>query len=378
MTATGSGGPSAGAGGPDEDRLPERPTLDTVARAAGVSRMTVSNAYNRPDQLSAATRERVLAVAEQLGYAGPDPAGRSLRRGRAGTIGVILTESLSYAFTDPGLVSFLLGVADEMSAAGQALLLVPADADDDGALVRNAIVDGFILCSIHDDDPAVAAVRSRRLPYVASGSPRHPPAPYVGIDNRRAAGLAAQHLVDLGHRRIGVVGLPPDMPVEPSARVVRTRQGFAERVTGFADVVSAADGGPGVVTVELAASNSVDAGAAAAAALLASRPRPTAVFAVSDVLALGVLRAAAESGVAVPQQLSVVGFDDIAEAARARPPLTTVAQDLREQGRRAARMTLDLVEGRTVRSSGRTPHLVVRESTARAPRRRGAAAAPPP
>jgi DNA-binding LacI/PurR family transcriptional regulator len=87
-----------------------RPTLDTVAKAAGVSRMTVSNAYNRPDQLSAATRERVLAVAEALGYSGPDPAGASLRRGRVGAVGVVLTEQLAYAFTDPGLVSFMRGV----------------------------------------------------------------------------------------------------------------------------------------------------------------------------------------------------------------------------------------------------------------------------
>ncbi|MDQ1540555.1 MAG: hypothetical protein QOH29_1281, partial [Actinomycetota bacterium] len=87
-----------------------RPTLETVARAAGVSPMTVSNAYNRPDQISAETRSRVLEVARSLGYAGPDPAGRSLRRGRADTIGVLLTEQLPYAFSDPGTVEFLHGV----------------------------------------------------------------------------------------------------------------------------------------------------------------------------------------------------------------------------------------------------------------------------
>src|SRR5277367_1893874 len=104
----------------------ERPTLDTVAAAAGVSRMTVSNAYNRADQLSAATRERVLEVARQLGYPGPDPTAASLRLGRTGTVGVVLTERLPYAFTDPGLVTILHGIATALSDAGNALLLVPA------------------------------------------------------------------------------------------------------------------------------------------------------------------------------------------------------------------------------------------------------------
>ena len=119
---------------------PERPTLDTVAQAAGVSRMTVSNAYNRPDQLSATTRERVLAAAAALGYSGPNPAGRSLRRGRAGAVGVLLTEQLSYAFSDPGMVEFMRGLIGELGAARQAVLLVPGETDNDGSLVMNAIV----------------------------------------------------------------------------------------------------------------------------------------------------------------------------------------------------------------------------------------------
>ena len=345
-----------------------RPTLDTVAEAAGVSRMTVSNAYNRPDQLSAATRERVLAVAAELGYGGPDPAGRSLRRGRAGTVGVLLTENLTYAFTDPGLVQFLRGVADEMSAAGMAMLLLPADADRDGALVRSAIVDAFIVCSIWEDDPVVQAVRSRRLPFVSSGSPRLAGVPYIGIDNAAAAALAADHLLGLGHRRLGVVALPEGMPIEPSDSVVKVRRGFAQRVIGFLERVGDAGVEPESVTIVDADTNSTDAGIAAARALLSRPKRPTAVFAVSDVLALGVLSAAAEQGIDVPRSLSVIGFDDIDEAAHSRPPLTTVAQDLREQGRSAARMALGLIEGAKVRNAPRTAHVLVRESTT-APRR---------
>jgi DNA-binding LacI/PurR family transcriptional regulator len=154
------------------------------------------------------------------------------------------------------------------------------------------------------------------------------------------------------------------MPVEPDARVVRVRRGFAERVAGFVERAVEAGVDPRTIALAEAETNSTDAGAAAARDLLARRRRPTAVFAVSDVLALGVLSTAADVGVPVPSELSVIGFDDIEEAAHSRPPLTTVAQDLREQGRRAARLTLDLVEGRRARSARRTPHVLVRESTA--------------
>ena len=342
---------------------PQRPTLDTVAAASGVSRMTVSNAYNRPDQLSAATRERILAVAAELGYSGPNPAGRSLRRGHSGTIGIVLTESLSYAFTDPGLVSFLRGVADELTEAGRAMLLVPTHSAREDHLVRDAIVDAFVLCSMRDGDPAVAAVQARGIPIVTVGSPKLKGHPHFGIDNVAAAGLAAKHLTGLGHRRLAVVGVPDKMPLEAQGPVVVSRRGFRLRVTGFVDAAAAVGIDPATITLVTAWNNSTDAGAEAARTLLQAPDRPTAVFAVSDVLALGVLGAAAHEGLTVPADLSVVGFDGIDEGANSRPPLTTIAQDLRGQGRRAARTALDLIEGIRPRTTRNPPVLLIRAST---------------
>ena len=252
----------------------ERPTLDTVAAAAGVSRMTVSNAYNRPDQLSAATRERILAVAAELRYSGPSPAGRSLRRGHADTIGIVLTESLSYAFTDPGLVSFLRGVADELTEAGRAMLLVPTHSVRDDHLVRDAIVDAFVLCSLRDGDPAVAAAQSRGIPLVTVGSPKLKGSPHIGIDNIAAAKLAADHLTGLGHRRIAVVGVPDAMPLDALGPVVLSRRGFKLRVSGFVAAAEASGIDPGSITVVTAWNNSTDAGAEAARTLLES-PAPS-------------------------------------------------------------------------------------------------------
>jgi DNA-binding LacI/PurR family transcriptional regulator len=342
----------------------ERLTLDTVARAAGVSRMTVSNAYNRPDQLSPATRERVLATAEALGYSGPDPAARSLRRRASGTVGVLLTERLSYAFTDPGMVSLLRGLAAELGGAGKSMLLVPSEAQDVGDVVRSALVDAFVVCSMDIADEAVIAVRQRRLPLVTVGHPKIPGVPLLSIDNARAASLAADHLLALGHRRFGVVGLPGRDPGDTEHRDVPVRSGLRERVEGFRRTTSVVAGT--TITQVDADVHTHEEALTVAASLLDVAPsrRPTAVFAVTDVLALGVLEVARDLGIAVPRELSVVGFDDIEEAHRATPALTTVSQDLEGKGRLAARMALDLVAGTKTRTPRLSAELVVRDSTA--------------
>jgi len=340
----------------------EHPTLDTVAAAAGVSRMTVSNAYNRPDQLSAATRQRVLDVADRLGYAGPDPMAVSLRLRRTGTIGVVLTEQLPYAFADPGLVTILHGIATELSDSGTALLLVPAHAEGGDSQLRHALVDAVILCAVSAKDPAVVAARGRQVPIVTVGNPRLPHVPRVGSNNRRSSAEVARHLLDLGHRRFTVLTTVTD---EEGGRV---RPIFDERVRGFSDAVRSAGG---EVSVLCAGDNSRPAGRDAVAELVrgAKRQRPTALFAVTDILALGVLDAATEAGLTVPGQLSVAGFDDIAAAASAVPALTTVAHDLFGQGRAAARLARRLIAGEAVRPPRIKTELVVRKSTGRAPRR---------
>jgi len=339
----------------------DRPTLDTVAAAAGVSRMTVSNAYNRPDQLSPDTRARVLETAARLGYPGPNPTAASLRLRRTGTIGVVLTERLPYAFADPGLITILHGIAYELSDSGTALLLVPGRAPGGASQLRHALVDAVILCSVSPHDPAVAAARERQVPIVTVGTPRLPHTPRVGADNRRAAAALANHLVGLGHRRLAVLTTVIDENSGP------VRPIFTERVSGFRN---AARAGGATVTVLCAGDNNRPAGHDAAAELLRRPPRrrPTGLFAVTDILALGVLDAAAESGVAVPAELSIAGFDDIAAAASSVPPLTTVAHDLFGQGRAAARLTQRLIAGESVRAPRIASELVIRSSTRRAPR----------
>src|SRR5215207_9441105 len=213
-------------------------TLMTVARAVGVSPTTVSNAYNRPRKLSPALRERIFAAARDLGYPGPDPAAASLRRGRAGSIGLLFGEALTYVFQDPGAVEFLRGLAEGTAKHNTALQLIAAlDADEqEGAasLLASAIVDGLVVWTLPERHRLLRLARERNIPLVIHGSPRLDGVPFVGVDNRAAAQTAAEHLLQLGHRSLAVISQPfgparrarhrdPGNLGRPSYRVTRER-----------------------------------------------------------------------------------------------------------------------------------------------------------
>ncbi len=182
-----------------------RVTLQTIADQVGVSRMTVSNAFSRPDQLSATLRDKILAAADELGYGGPDPAARALVSGSAGTIGVLLSDALTYTLTDDVAMAFLAGIADELGPGGRALTLLPAAPTDGSMPARDVAIDGALVYSCHDDSSAVSWLMRRRLPVVFVDQAAAPGIPSVNVDDRSGARAAAQHLVDLGHRHVGIV-----------------------------------------------------------------------------------------------------------------------------------------------------------------------------
>src|SRR3954468_20801003 len=140
-----------------------RPTLTTLAAALNVSRMTVSNAFNRPDQLSPELRERVLAKAQELGYSGPDPVARTLSRGRTGSVGVVIDAPLTLAFSDPAAVQMLHGVATVCEERELGIALVPRIPGRDAAIVQSALVDGFVVYCMSDEDARLDAIRERRM-----------------------------------------------------------------------------------------------------------------------------------------------------------------------------------------------------------------------
>src|SRR3954469_19281121 len=159
----------------------KHPTLATIAEAVGVSRMTVSNAYNRPDQLSPALREKILDTARELGYGGPDPVARGLKRGATGSVGVVLDYALTDAFSDAATVQFLHGVAAGCEEAGRGLSLVPRITGRDAALVGSALVGGFVVYCVPEDDPRWDAIVTRKLPFVRVDFQPDPAVPSVNI-----------------------------------------------------------------------------------------------------------------------------------------------------------------------------------------------------
>jgi DNA-binding LacI/PurR family transcriptional regulator len=351
---------------PEDDN--RRVRLRDVAERAGVSLGSASQAFGRPELVSDDVRERVLAAAKALGYAGPDPAARRLRLGRAGALGIIFSERLRYQFTDPASPAFLTGLARGMEDSHLGLLLIPDSRfrEETAVLVRAAAVDGFIVYSAVRNDPRVEAALERRLPVVTVDQPRNNPTPFVGIDDRAAARSAAEHLRALGHERVAVLSFVAAL--DPDGKLAIDLS--AERLAGYREGLGDAweDG-----AVRTCRPNASEPARRAALELLQERPRPTAILAMSDMLALGALQAAGELGIGVPRELSLVGFDDSPAAALATPPLTTIAQPHEEKGRRAAELLIEEIErGGAPRKRRKRvilpTELVVRGSTARAPR----------
>jgi DNA-binding LacI/PurR family transcriptional regulator len=347
-----------------------RATLATVAARLGVTAMTVSNAYNRPEKLSAALRERIFAVAAELGYPGPDPVARSLRRGRTGAVGLLLGERLTYAFDDPSAVEFLAGLAGGCALADANLLLLSAGAGwpADTRVVDDAAVDAFVIWATPDGHPLIDAVRARGLPVVVHGGPRLPGVPFVSIDNRAAARAVMAHVLSTGRREVAVVSFP-----FAGRRGARLRPGpdrseathlvTRDRLDGFADALAEAGVDWSGVPVYEVAVNDHRQGQAAAAALLDAGHRPEAIVTMADQLACGVLRAAADRGIPVPDELAVTGWDDSRAATDVRPALTTVRQSLRDQGFACARAILDLPPADPGPAPADRWELVTRDST---------------
>jgi DNA-binding LacI/PurR family transcriptional regulator len=348
----------------------QRVTLKTIAERAGVSRMTVSNAFSRPELLTDQLLSRVLAVADELGYVGPDPAARALARGTTGAVGLLLTDSLSEAFGDAVATTFLASVAESLTASGLSLTLLTPGGGPHGVVpARDVAVDGVLVYVCATDSSDVAWAKRRRLPMV--GIDREPVEGFahVNVDDRGGARAAAEHLVDLGHRQVGIMALrkdaSPGILDDPlDARLVYSAQ---QRLLGWHDALSAAGITPTVVGAPFEEGAAHDA----ATMLLRAAERPTAILCYADLFARATVRAARQLGLGVPDDVSVVGFDDSPLALDVDPPITTVRQDIAVKGTTAvAALTAQLAARRGGTPAPAPEHvvlpteLVVRASTA--------------
>jgi DNA-binding LacI/PurR family transcriptional regulator len=345
--------------------------LADVAEAAGVSRGTASNVFNRPQIVREEVRERVLETAQRLGYAGPDPRGRMLRAGKVNAIGVAGPWPLSYFFDDPFARLVMEGIGEVCGEAGAGISLISAlDERQVSWSIQSALVDGFVLFCMGGGSRLVELTRERKLPFVAldfaageAGVSR------IWVDDMAGARQAASHLLGLGHRDFAVLALPAldegRGPVAAPALTGGLYPGPRDRIAGYFEALAQAGVDTGQVPI-YETDNDERTTRAGMEFLFSGARRPTAVLAMSDRMALAALDWLSERGIAVPGGVSVIGFDGVPEGARSLPPLTTIAQPMLDKGRAAARMILD-PEFRQ-RQIHMPLELVVRGSTGVSPR----------
>jgi DNA-binding LacI/PurR family transcriptional regulator len=327
--------------------------LEDVAAIAGVSAMTVSRALNAPERVHAETRARVLAAVQELDYR-PNAAARQLATGRSGMLGVVSIDTTLY-----GPASTLYSIEraarlnDYSVSIASLSMLNRRSIGESLRQLRSQSVDGVIIVAPHESAADGLRHLSSKIPVVAVDAGAGLSVPVVMVDQRAGAARVTRHLLSLGHETVWHVAGPVDW-VDANGRV-----------DGWREVLEA--GGhqvPEVLRGDWSSRSGYQIGRS-----LAQDPEVTAIFVGNDQMALGVLRALREAGRRVPEDVSVVGFDDVPESAYFWPPLTTVRQDFEEVGRHAFHVLLDQMAGRPSQPRRLVePELIVRESTGAAPR----------
>lgn len=354
----------------------KRATLASLAQELGVSRTTVSNAYNRPDQLSEDLRLRILEAAQRVGYAGPDPVARSLRIRQSGALGLLLTEELQFAVRDAAAAQFLSGLAESCGKRERGLLLLPAaeiSTDKNAArVVHHAAVDGFVIYSVASNDPYLKAVLSRKLPTVVVDQPRDLAGiPSVSINDYAAMKQLADYVFDLGHTRIALLTIRQNAIRHEgfvTAAEANEAKMHVQRRRIQAVLASAEEHGvdPASVIIVESFESKLSSGHDAAELVYAHYPECTALVCTSDALAMGALLYARSQNTDVPGDVSIAGFDGIPDALE--QDLTTIIQPSEEKGFYAGELVFAYEKGEV--ESKVLPTSFHRGSTVGPPRQR--------
>jgi DNA-binding LacI/PurR family transcriptional regulator len=346
------------------DQRSTRPRIADVAREAGVSKTAVSFAFNSPDRLAPETALRIREVADALGYT-PHPVARMLTQRQTLTLGLLTPQALSVIFSNPFFGAFSEGVALAAEEQGYGLHFISPLHGSLARALGRATVDGVVAIGLSHDHPEVEQIRRAGVPMVLVDSTALPDHDSVDIDDVGGARAGAEHLIGLGHRDVLIVGVEPPLPSatrEPDGVTARRLRGYRE---AFATV--GVEIGDERIVVGPA---SIEGGVAALERAWDDGLRPTGVLAMSDAMAIGVMRALRDRRLDVPRDVSVVGFDDLDLAPHVDPPLTTVHQPIRRKGEEAVRLLLAVVQRRdpSIPEHRRLEtRLVIRGSTGPAP-----------
>jgi len=309
--------------------------LEDIAKIAGVSRSTVSRVINNQPNVSEDTRRRVLSVIEEHNFR-PNIAARALVTQQTRVLSVVIPKAVSDTFTDPYFPTLIQGAMTAASQQEYAVMLWIGNAAEDEErffqrILSNSLFDGVIVASALTDDPLRLWLQRAGFPYVFIGAPQDESLNYVDVDNVQAGQAAVSHLIRLGYQRIGTLAGPQKLGAAidrlKGYRLALERAG--RRIDNDLIIESQFTEVAGYMNMKKLLQRHVDA-----------------VFAASDVIAFGAMRAIREQGLRIPQDVAVIGFDDIDSAAQAFPPLTTVRQPILEEGAAAARVLIDLIQKR--------------------------------
>lgn len=335
-----------------------RPTIKYIAQLAGVSKTTVSFAFNDPSKISRATYERIMDIADREGYV-PDPVARTMTTKKVGAIGVLLPQAIQETFRNPYVAELIRGIGTVCHQEDLFLTILPPVKGFLSHAVRNAAVDGFIALGVEVSDEIAVLIRQRRIPFVSIDGDVDSGIINVGIDDTAAAESAMHYILDLGHRNICILALKSDGPGDPEEHSSKTgdrrllgfKHAFESRGLSFSDPAICVM--PVEATTEAAAESIKD---------LLSRKRHTALVCMSDSIAFGAYKACENLGLSIPDDISVTGMDDVPFSALLDPALTTVQQPGVRKGTYAARAIIDLIQGRAAASVLLPTELVIRSS----------------
>ncbi len=315
-------------------------TITEIARQAGVSKTAVSFAFNDPARLPQGTVERIMAVAENLGYI-PNPVARSLSNSRTGNIGLLFPQPLAEVLANPYMLDLLRGVGSACDAQGYNVMLVSPILGSMRHAVSGAVVDGFLTIGLEHYKSTIALLDRREIPYVMVDSEPSDGIACVNTDDESGAYSVMAYLLAHGHREITILGIESGK----HGRFQEYVGTINRRMTGYRRALAEHGldvDGKQIRLIECPVS--YEGGQAGFAQAWKTRHKPTAIVAMGDIIAAGVLDAARALGVHVPTQLSVVGFDNLQLARWTDPPLTTVRQPVEEKGLYAANLLLATIQ----------------------------------
>ena len=317
----------------------KRPTIKDIARESGYSKTAVSFAFNDPKRISKKARDQILKTAEQLGDI-PDPMARNFSLQRHLSIGFLLPQMVQYSLQNPYTLQVIAGIGSVCEKMGYTLTLIPPLHKSLSLAVRNAAVDGLITLGSQIDDDIITVMQTRLLPFVMIDGPYDEETSSVNIAEEEAAYHQMKTVLDHGHRSIAIIGLASatfaigEVGKSVSARrMLGYNRALGEAGLTFSDVAC------------LVSECTPDDGRQAAQKILALPSRPTCVVTMSDIVAISCILAFKEAGIRVPQEISVVGFDNIDEAITITPALTTIDQPAFEKGRLGAKTLFSIIDG---------------------------------